>query len=106
MKAVQRLLRHWMLGSACIGVLLLAQTAAGGFDNPLPIMTLKATRGLSQTNSAEAMGAGRLTFSLFGSWYQQANEYPLSPNSGANVYTGNAAFSFGVNPFIDVFASA
>jgi outer membrane protein OmpA-like peptidoglycan-associated protein len=106
MKAAQRLFRHWRLGSAGIGVMILAQTVVGGFDNPLPVMTLNATRGLSQTSSGEAMGAGRLTFSLFGSWYQQANEYPLSPNSGANVYTGNAAFSFGVNPFIDVFASA
>ena len=105
MKDAQRLFRHWRLGSAGIGVMILAQTAVGGFDNPLPVMTLNATRGLSQTSSGEAMGAGRLTLSLFGSWYPQKNEYPLTPNIGANIYTGNAAFSFGVNPFIDVFAT-
>jgi outer membrane protein OmpA-like peptidoglycan-associated protein len=105
MKAAQKLLRHWKLGSAGIGVMMLAQTVVGGFDNPLPVMTLNATRGLSQTSSGEAMGAGRLTFSLFGSWYPQKNEYPQTPNNGANIYTGNAAFSFGVNPFIDVFAN-
>ena len=107
MKAAQRLFGLWRLAFAGIGVMMLVQTVAGGFDDPLPVMTLNGTRGLSQTSSAETMGFGRLTFSLFGSWYVESQaDFPLTPNNGANVYTGNAAFSFGVNPYIDVFASA
>ncbi|HUI91981.1 MAG TPA: OmpA family protein [Chitinivibrionales bacterium] len=105
MKAGQRLLTRWMLMVSSIAAMLASQSAFGAFDNPLPTTTLTATRGMSQVSSGEAMGAGRLSFSLFGSWYQVNDSFPLSPNKGANVYTDNVAFSFGVNPFIDVFAS-
>lgn len=75
------------------------------FNNPSPTTTLNATRGLIQTASGETMGAGRLTFSLYGSWYQQKNAITNAPDVDAGIYTGNVSFSFGVNPFIDVFAA-
>jgi outer membrane protein OmpA-like peptidoglycan-associated protein len=70
-----------------------------------PPTTLMATRGLTQTASAEPLGAGRLTFNLTGTWYRQALAFPGVPVKDADIATGIAAFSFGVNSFIDVFAS-
>jgi outer membrane protein OmpA-like peptidoglycan-associated protein len=81
-----------------------------GDDGTNPTLTTNATRGLVHTHSAETMGAGRLSFSLFGSWYKQETGYPASnenggtPNSGSDIISGTLAFSFGVNPFFDVFA--
>ena len=86
-------------------LLILAGLVYAEFNNPSPTTTLNATRGLTQTASGEAMGAGRLTFSLYGSWYQQKNAITNAPNVDAGIYTGNVSFSFGVNPFIDVFAT-
>jgi outer membrane protein OmpA-like peptidoglycan-associated protein len=77
---------------------------------PNPTISTNGTRGLVQTQSAETMGAGRLSFSLFGSWYKQETGYPPSsenkgtPNSGSHIIVGTGAFSFGVNPYFDVFA--
>ena len=70
-----------------------------------PATTMWATRGLTQTASAEPMGAGRLTFNLTATWYKQDAIMPTAPVKDADVTTGIAAFSFGVNPYLDVFAS-
>lgn len=74
-------------------------------EEPNPTMTFLGTRGLPYTGSAEALGLGRLSFCLTGTWYKQDIGYPLTPNSGTNVITGIGGFSFGVNPYIDIFAS-
>lgn len=74
-----------------------------------PTNTMYATRGLSQTGSAEALGEGRLVFGLTGTWYQQQQTPKPSasgnPQSGANLFTGIGAASFGVSPYIDAFAA-
>jgi outer membrane protein OmpA-like peptidoglycan-associated protein len=81
-----------------------------GDEGPNPTVTTNGTRGLVHIQSAETMGAGRLSFSLFGSWYKQDSGYTASasnggtPNKGSNIITGSGTFSFGVNPFFDVFA--
>jgi outer membrane protein OmpA-like peptidoglycan-associated protein len=51
------------------------------------------------------MGSGRLSFSFTQTWYKQDSGYSATPNSGANIYTTLGALSFGVNQFIDIFAS-
>ncbi len=72
----------------------------------VPSTNFTATRGLTQTASAEPMGDGRLTFSLTGTWYRQDSSFNANvPQKDADITTGIAAFSFGVNPYIDVFAS-
>jgi OOP family OmpA-OmpF porin len=70
-----------------------------------PVVNGEAVRGLSTIGSAEPMGAGRITFSFMAPWYQQRIGYLSSPNAGANVFTGNGAFSYGVNSYVDLFAS-
>ena len=73
-----------------------------------PSTTCYATRGLTQTSSAETMGEGRMTVNAQGSWYQQARNYPAppqTPDSGANIFTGMGALSFGINPYIDIFGT-
>jgi outer membrane protein OmpA-like peptidoglycan-associated protein len=52
------------------------------------------------------MGDGRLTLGLTGTWYRQKMVFSgIVPPINGDVTTGIAAFSFGVNPYIDVFAS-
>jgi outer membrane protein OmpA-like peptidoglycan-associated protein len=71
-----------------------------------PATTMWATRGLTQTASAEPMGEGRLTFTLTGTWYKQGTVFPgIVPPQDADVTTGTAAFSFGVNNYVDVFGA-
>jgi outer membrane protein OmpA-like peptidoglycan-associated protein len=72
-----------------------------------PTTTVYATRGMTQTASAEPLGAGRLTFSLQGAWYQQQRNFldQHAPDSGANILTGMGAVSFGINPYIDIFGA-
>ncbi|HUI93030.1 MAG TPA: OmpA family protein [Chitinivibrionales bacterium] len=72
-------------------------------EGPNPTFTADATRGLVHTPSAETVGAGRLSFSVFGSWYKQQIGYTLTPNAGSNIIVGTGAFSFGINPWFDVF---
>ena len=72
-------------------------------EGPNPTISTNGTRGLVETQSGETMGAGRLSFSLFGSWYKQETGYLLTPNSGSQIILGTGAFSFGVNSFFDVF---
>ncbi len=70
-----------------------------------PTNTFYGTRGLTQTGSAEALGEGRLLFSLSGSMYQQQQAMlPLTPDKDAKIFTGIGALSFGVSPYIDLFA--
>ncbi len=88
---------------AAIGSAFSAQQT-GGDEGPNPTISANGTRGLVYTQSAETMGAGRLSFVIGGNWYQQATGYPLTPNSGANIISGTGAFSFGINPYFDVFA--
>ncbi len=69
-----------------------------------------ATRGLMHTASAEALGEGRFTVNVQGSWYQQKRTFLnmnsiASPEKGANIITEIGALSFGINPYIDIFGS-
>jgi outer membrane protein OmpA-like peptidoglycan-associated protein len=73
-------------------------------EGPNPTISTNGTRGVVETQSAETMGAGRLSFSIFGSWYKQETGYLLTPNSGSHIIVGTGAFSFGVNQYFDVFA--
>jgi outer membrane protein OmpA-like peptidoglycan-associated protein len=90
-----------VLGS--IAVSFAAQPAASD-EGPNPTISVNGTRGLVYTQSAETMGQGRLSFSIEGNWYKQATGYPLTPNSGSSIIAGTGAFSFGINPWFDVFA--
>lgn len=68
-----------------------------------PATTMWATRGLTQTVSAEPMGTGRLTVSLMGTWYRQKLDILNAAPVGAGVMTGIVAFSLGINQYIDIF---
>jgi outer membrane protein OmpA-like peptidoglycan-associated protein len=70
-----------------------------------PVVNSQALRGLSTISSAESMGAGRITFGFLASWYQQQAEYYNTPNVDANIFTGVGSFSYGVNSYVDLFAS-
>jgi outer membrane protein OmpA-like peptidoglycan-associated protein len=70
-----------------------------------PVVNGEALRGLSTVGSAESMGAGRITFSFLAPWYKQQRSYFNTPNAGASVFTGAGAFSYGVNPNVDIFGS-
>jgi outer membrane protein OmpA-like peptidoglycan-associated protein len=70
-----------------------------------PTNTWYGTRGLSQTASAEALGAGRLIFGLNGAFYNQQKNYALGPNKGANFFTGIGSIALGLNRHVDGFAS-
>jgi flagellar motor protein MotB len=99
--------RHLLL-AALLG-LLYGQTAlfaASQDDSAVnPSINCYATRGITNISSAEALGAGRFTVGLQGSWYQQRREFANAPDSAANILTGIGAMSFGVNPYIDIFGS-
>ncbi|MBN2036122.1 MAG: hypothetical protein JW768_05210, partial [Chitinispirillaceae bacterium] len=70
-----------------------------------PVVNGEALRGLSTIGSAESMGAGRITFSFLAPWYKQQTGYFNTPNTGAHVFTGAGAFSYGVNSNVDIFGS-
>ncbi len=70
-----------------------------------PTNTFYGTRGLSQTASAEALGEGRLTFGLYGTWYRQRMEFEGGPNRNAQIFTGLGSASLGINRHIDLFAT-
>lgn len=89
-----------------IGMFIHRSAWCQGVESPsiTPPTTLHATRGLSQTISAEPSGEGRLTLSLAGLWYKQEIGYaPLAQVASTQITTGLTAFSFGVNTYIDVF---
>jgi outer membrane protein OmpA-like peptidoglycan-associated protein len=70
-----------------------------------PAVNEQGVRGLSTVTSAEAMGAGRISFSMMVPWYHQDKGYLTSPNAGANIYTTTWAFSYGINSYVDLFAN-
>jgi outer membrane protein OmpA-like peptidoglycan-associated protein len=70
-----------------------------------PVVNGDALRGLSTVNSAESMGSGRITFGFFAPWYKQSIGSLQAPNTGASVFTGAGSFSYGVNSYVDLFAS-
>lgn len=70
-----------------------------------PTNTLNGTRGLSQTPSAEALGAGRLVLGLSGPWYRQERAFAGAPNRDADIFTGVATLAYGLAPALDIFAS-
>lgn len=96
--------------SACI--LFLAGCAYGSTDSTdntfskyTQTMNRVSTRGLYQIYSAESMGEGHLSFNLSSSWYTQNNEESYTPNKGTDVFTGTFSFSFGINPYFDLFTA-
>jgi outer membrane protein OmpA-like peptidoglycan-associated protein len=91
------------------GLFPLIQTVRAEPEAPTPLFSPvvngEALRGLSTINSAEPMGAGRITFGFLAPWYRQQIGYFNTPNVGANVFTAAGAFSYGVNSYVDLFAS-
>jgi outer membrane protein OmpA-like peptidoglycan-associated protein len=83
-----------------------AVAAQAGDWTPMPTTTAFGTRGLSQTASAQALGAGRLNLTVQGAWYQQKDNFPGAPNSGTNIATGVGALAFGISNYFDVFGGA
>jgi outer membrane protein OmpA-like peptidoglycan-associated protein len=86
-------------------VSLSPQMIRAGYNDVTPVINSEATRGLSTVSSAESMGAGRLTFSVSGNWYEQNQAFVLAPNKNANIVNGLGAASYGASPYIDLFAS-
>ncbi|OGS36493.1 MAG: hypothetical protein A2293_15580 [Elusimicrobia bacterium RIFOXYB2_FULL_49_7] len=84
---------------------LLSQTIQAYNYDVTPVVNSEATRGLSSVSSAEPVGEGRLTFNVSGNWYNQNETFVSSPNKNANIITGLGAASYGVSPYIDLFAS-
>ncbi|HAJ78954.1 MAG TPA: hypothetical protein DCO75_04215, partial [Fibrobacteres bacterium] len=75
-------------------------------DQPLnPSTTCYSMRGMTQISSAEPLGAGRLTITAQGSWYQQQRNFSNAPDSAANIITGIGSMSFGINSYIDIFGA-
>lgn len=70
-----------------------------------PIINNEATRGLTTISSAEPMGEGRLTFTVSGNWYNQNQAFLTTPNKDANIINALGAGSYGISPYVDVFAS-
>lgn len=89
-----------LIASVIFSGTLFAQTS----DSASPTTTWNATRGLSQTFAAEAMGSGRLTVGALGSWYRQKTILPDVPKN-ADMLTETGSISFGANSCMDVFMS-
>lgn len=100
----------------CIGIFFLSlcfilpiQATQAEYDGTTskyaPVVNGDALRGLSTINSAESMGAGRITFGFVLPWYQQDVGYLNTPNKGANIFVGTGGFSYGVNSYVDLFTS-
>ena len=98
---------HSLIGAVVLtaSATVLAQTHAIDTTQVPPLVTLWATRGLTQVASAEPLGTGRLTFVLSGSWYQQKVGYPGTPGDDANIGTGTLGFSFGASEYIELFGT-
>jgi outer membrane protein OmpA-like peptidoglycan-associated protein len=88
-----------------LGAVFAATPTTDQSEPTVPSVTCYATRGLTQISSAEALGAGRFTVGVQGSWYQQTRTFPNAPESTANIITSIGAMSFGINPYIDIFGS-
>lgn len=65
------------------------------------------TLGMSSVVSAEPMGSGRLTLQLHGGIYPQDRTYsnPTVPTKNSQVTASTGAIAFGLNPYMDAFAS-
>ncbi|MBN1757455.1 MAG: OmpA family protein [Chitinispirillaceae bacterium] len=107
---------NYLISRLCAGTMFLTiclfpsmQTVRAESDDDIPVYSPvingQALRGLSSIESAESMGAGRITFGLMSPWYRQDKGYLNTPNAGANLYTLAGAFSYGVNSNVDLFAS-
>jgi outer membrane protein OmpA-like peptidoglycan-associated protein len=105
-----------IMSGVCAGTLFLAvcmfpsmstvqAESEGGSSLYSPVVNDDALRGLTSITSAESMGAGRITLSFLAPWYKQQIGYLNTPNTGANIFTGTGAFSYGVNSYVDLFAS-
>lgn len=70
-----------------------------------PTNTMRGTRGLSQTSSAEALGQGRLILGITAPWYRQERPFPGAPNEKADIFTGIGTLAYGISPYWDIFAS-
>lgn len=70
-----------------------------------PTNTMRGTRGLSQTSSAEALGEGRLILGITAPWYRQERAFPGAPNEEADIFTGIGTLAYGISPYWDIFAS-
>ena len=72
----------------------------------IPATSYWGVRGLSQTVSAEPLGAGRVNIAAFGSYFKQEQEGGgiIKPAKKTEVYLGRAAFAWGLNSYVDVFA--
>lgn len=82
-----------------------AESGDSGSAQYSPVVSEVALRGLSTVGSAEPLGAGRITFNLMPTWYQQNRGYSTALITGSNIFSGTAAFSWGVNSNLDLFAS-
>ena len=76
-------------------------------SEPVPLINIPATsywgvRGLSQTVSAEPLGAGRFNIAAFGSYFKQEQTIQM-PEKGTNVYLGRIAVAWGMNNYTDFF---
>ncbi|MEN9353277.1 MAG: hypothetical protein RL318_602 [Fibrobacterota bacterium] len=88
----------------------LAATAFAAEEAFSPALTWQGTRGLTQTQSAEPLGEGRLSVSLKGSAFIQDQENNPVTNSlsipkNATLATFMGAFSYGLNTGVDLFGT-
>ena len=81
--------------------------AESKLSNPVysPSVTINGLRGLTTVSSAEALGEGRITFGLYLQGYRQDRGYLNTPNTGALLFAGTGAFSYGVNSYVDIFGT-
>jgi hypothetical protein len=88
------------------GSLLSVQPAAAQSDSTSPMVNFSALRGVSTVLSAVPMGNGRLTINTFGTRYQQEQGGMITePATNAVIFTGIAAFSYGIGNEYSVFGS-
>ena len=93
------------LASSFVFLMLLFSASSAIDSIPAPTTTIQGTRGLTHTASAEPLGAGRLVFSLLGTWYHQDRGFTGAPVAESNVMTGSLSFAYGINSHIDLFLS-
>jgi outer membrane protein OmpA-like peptidoglycan-associated protein len=85
-----------------------AATAFAAEEAFSPALTWQGTRGLTQTQSAEPLGEGRLSVSLKGSAFIQKDDSTLNRFSipkNATLATFQGAFSYGLNSGVDLFGT-
>ena len=80
----------------------LAVKAQSGLE---PAANPYGTLGMSQIVSAQPMGEGRLSLQVRGNFYKQDEQFKGAPAKGAQITTATGGAAFGLNPYMDVFAS-